>query len=245
MRIALIGTGKTGQAIDRLADAGGHEIVARFNSRSPLLHASPDDLHGAETLIDFSKPDLALPHIERYCEWGVCAVIGTTGWYDELDRVRAWVAAGQAGILYAPNFSIGVALTARLADAAGALLASMPEYDVSLHETHHRLKLDSPSGTALHLANILLSRLPHKKHLATETQHGRIDPQALHVTSARTGYVFGRHEIVIDGPYDRITLTHEAKSRDGFAAGALKAAEWLAGRSGLFTLDDLLHDWLG
>ena len=244
MKIAIIGTGKTGQAVGRLAGVDGHDVVARFNSASPLLEALRDNLNDADVLIDFSRPDLALSHLERYCEWGVKAVVGTTGWYDEIDQVKKWVENSDAGILYAANFSIGVALTSRLIEAAAGLVDKLPEYDVSIHETHHRHKLDSPSGTALHLANILQQRISRKTSLATETQHQQIDAGALHVTSARMGHVFGEHEVTLDGPYDRITITHEAKGRDGFASGALRAAEWLVGRSGLFTLDDFLQDGL-
>ena len=244
MRIALIGTGKTGQAIDRLAATHGHQVVARFNSENPLVGALSVDLNGAEMIIDFSRPELARPHIQRYCEWGVNAVIGTTGWYDSIDEVRRWVAAHNTGLLYAPNFSIGVAILSRLTALAAAMIESLPEYDVSIHETHHSFKVDSPSGTALHLANILTHGLTRKTSLATESQHQQIDPKALHVTSARVGHVFGRHDVTLDSPYDQIRIMHEAKGRDGFAAGALRAATWLQGRSGLFTLDDFLFDQL-
>lgn len=245
MDLALIGTGKTGSAIDRLAASYGHKVVSRFNSRQPLLDAAPSDLKGAKLAIDFSRPDLAIPHIERYCTWGIDAVIGTTGWDDQREHVEALVDKSHIGLLYAANFSIGVALTTRLAETAAQLVDALPEYDISVHEVHHRYKLDSPSGTALLLANLILNQIQRKTKLEPETQHRPIDPEALHVTSTRMGYVFGKHDISIDGPYDTITLSHEAKSRDGFASGALQAASWLKGKRGLFSLDDFIDDWLG
>ena len=244
MRIALIGTGKTGAAVDRLAESHGHTVVTRFTSQYPLLDASIQDLNQAEIAIDFSRPDLAIPHIERYCSWGIRSIIGTTGWYDELARVEQCVEKSDSGVLYAANFSIGVAIAAHLAEAAAKLVDVLPEFDASIHETHHRLKLDSPSGTALHLANLVLNQIQRKKAIETETQHQKINPDALHVTSARTGYVFGKHDIILDGPFDAITITHEAKGRDGFASGALRAAEWLRGRRGLYTIDDCIRDWI-
>ena len=234
-----------GQAVEALARERGHEVVARFNTR----HLLPEDadrtsLHGADVVIDFSLPAQALGHINRYCRWRQPAVIGTTGWYEGLDQVRTWVSEHQASLLYAPNFSVGVALVSRALAGLGLLLEQVPEYDVAIHEAHHTGKVDSPSGTALLLARVLLEALTRKTHLATETQHQQIDPAALHVTSARIGSVIGAHTVYLDSPYDQITVAHRAKNRQGFAFGAIQAAEWLPGRQGLFTLDDLLADWL-
>ncbi|MCH8961872.1 MAG: 4-hydroxy-tetrahydrodipicolinate reductase, partial [Bacteroidetes bacterium] len=117
----------------------------------------------------------------------------------------------------------------------------LPEYDVAVHEAHHTGKVDSPSGTALLLSRVLLDGLSRKTHLETETQHQPIDPHALHVTSSRRGSVFGEHTVYLDSPFDAMAFSHQAKNRKGFAFGALKAAEWLPGRQGLFTLDDLLR----
>lgn len=245
MKLALVGTGRMGQAVERLATERGHEIVARFDSEHPLPEVDENDaLKGQEVVIDFSLPDVAVEHITRYCRWNQHAVIGTTGWYDEMNAVQAAVKASETGILYAPNFSIGVALLARALRTLAPLLDHLPDYDAALHETHHMGKVDSPSGTALLLAHIVLDGLSRKTHLATETQHQRINAEALHVTSARLGHVIGTHTLHFDSPFDELTLTHRAKNREGFAYGAVTAAEWLPGRQGLFTLDDVLADWL-
>ena len=232
-----------GQAVEVLSPERGHAVVARFDTETPLTEAAgPEAFCGADVAIDFSLPEVALAHIERYCYWQQPAVVGTTGWYDALDQVQTWVRAHETALLYAPNFSIGVALLVRAVRAVLPLLDDTPEYDAFIHELHHARKVDSPSGTARMLGEILRDGLARKTHLETETQHARIDAAALHVTSTRAGSIFGKHAVGFDSPFDQIRLTHEAKDRRGFAFGALRAAEWLRGRQGLFTLDDVLAD---
>lgn len=240
MKLAIVGTGQMGQAVEVLALQRGHEIATRFNSARPLLGADPSDLEGVDAAIDFSIPSLAVDHVKRFCEWNIPAVIGTTGWYERLDDVAEWVDRLNAAVLYAPNFSLGVALLVRALRSLVPLLEDLPEFDAFVHEIHHVRKLDSPSGTATMLGGILVDGLSRKTHVEAETQHGRIDAKALHVTSSRVGGVFGKHTIGLDSPFDSLELIHEAKNRQGFAFGAVRAAEWLKGRSGLFTLDDVL-----
>lgn len=244
MNIALVGTGQMGQAVAAVAEERGHTVVARFDTAHPLAEAEAADLNGVDVAIDFTLPDAALAHIERYCQWRQPAIVGTTGWYDALDQVQAWVDQYDASLLYAPNFSIGVALLVRALRRLAPLLDQLPEYDAALHEVHHTNKVDSPSGTARMLAEELMQALARKTHVTTEAQHQRIDPAALHVSSTRLGSVFGEHTVTLDSPYDQLTLTHAAKNRRGFAFGAIRAAEWLVGRIGLFTLDDVLADGL-
>lgn len=236
-----------GRAVQAEAEQRGHTVVARFNSEHPLTDAAPSALAAADVAIDFSLPDVALPHIEQYCQHQQPAVIGTTGWYDDMDAVRNWIDTHEATVLYAANFSLGVALLKRAVESVLPLLNALPDYDAFLHEVHHTKKVDSPSGTARMLGELLLGGLERKTHIETETQHQRIDPAALHVTAARGGTVFGEHDVRLDSPYDRVTLAHRAKNRRGFAFGAVRAAEWLvdAPRQGLFTLDDVLADWRG
>ncbi|SHK77162.1 4-hydroxy-tetrahydrodipicolinate reductase [Rhodothermus profundi] len=245
MRLALVGTGNMGQAIERLARQQGDEIVARFNTAHPLpVHADVSVLNGADVVMDFSLPHVVRAHIDAYCRWHVPAVIGTTGWYDQLEEVRRLVEASGTALLYAPNFSLGIALLKHILKQLLPLLEQLPDYDLYVHEVHHTRKADSPSGTALMLAHLIVDGLSRKTRIETETQHGRIASNALHVTSTRAGQVFGRHTIGICGPFDELTLEHHAYSRDGFAAGALQAARWLVGRRGFFSLDDMLHEWL-
>ena len=246
MKLALIGTGQMGSAIAALAEAEGHTVVARFDAASPFSEAAgPEALNEADVAIDTSLPAVVVEHIRRCCQWGVPLVVATTGWYDRLADVRSRVETSERGaVLYAPNFSLGVAVLAQALRAIAPLLDALPDFDPYVHEVHHVRKQDSPSGTALMLGQILQEGLSRKTRLATEAQHTPIDPASLHVTSTRAGRVFGEHTIGIDGPFDRITLTHAAKSRDGFAYGALRAAAWLPGHTGLFTLDDMLESML-
>lgn len=234
-----------GQAVERQAVARGHEIVARYDENNPLPASSapaPKEVQEADVLIDFTLPSVVLENIDRYTTWQKPAVIGTTGWSKHLKAVEEMVAGSGTGLLYAPNFSIGVAILVRALRGVLPLLEAFPEYDPFIHEVHHVRKVDSPSGTALLLGNVLVDGLTRKDHIETETQHERIDPAALHVTSARGGNVVGRHIVTLDSPFDWIELSHEARSREGFAFGAVRAAEWLKGRKGLFTLDDMLAE---
>jgi 4-hydroxy-tetrahydrodipicolinate reductase len=244
MNVALAGTGQMGQAVADIASARDHRVVATFDASTPLLDARAADLNGAEVVIDFSVPGVALDHIHTYCQWQQPAVVGTTGWYSEIDTVAAWVDEHDATLLYAANFSVGVALLQRAVAGVLPLLDQLPDYDAYLHEMHHARKVDSPSGTAHMLAETVIEGLARKSHVASEAQHQRIDPAALHVSSTRTGDVFGEHTVGFDSAFDRLEFIHRAKNRRGFAFGALRAAEWLPGRRGLFTLDDVLADWL-
>ena len=234
-----------GQAVEAVAEERGHAIVARFDAETPLLDARDDSaLNGADVCIDFSVPEVALDQIHRYAFWGVDAVVGTTGWQDQVETVREWVGEGQMGLLYASNFSLGLALVARALGGLLPLLDQLEDYDAAIHETHHTAKLDSPSGTAHTLAQILLDGLARKTELATETQHGAINASALHVTSARVGHVFGEHTVMLDSAVDQIEIIHRAKDRRAFAVGAVRAAEWVGGRTGLFTLEDMIGEGL-
>jgi len=244
MKLALVGAGQMGRAVAQVATDQGHEVVVQFDSERPFLEASPAALEAVDVAVDFSLPSLALDHIQRYCEWQQPAVVGTTGWYEHLGAVEQLVSEHNASLLYAPNFSLGVAVVRRALEAVTPLLNELDDYDPFIQEVHHTKKVDSPSGTAQMLGELIVDGLDRKDRVETETQHRRIDPAAVHVTSTRAGTVFGEHAVTFDGPYDQIRITHRAKNRRGFAAGAVRAAAWLDGRQGLFSLDDVLRDWL-
>ena len=239
-----------GQAVEALALERGYAVAARFDADHPLLaERDASALRGA-VAVDFSDPGVALAHVERYADWGVRAVVGTTGWTAPAD-LAARVEASGGALVVAANFSLGVALVVRALRGMLPLLDRLggPDvggYDVFVHEAHHAAKLDSPSGTALRLADELVAGLARKTRVEAETVHGRIDPAALHVTSTRAGHVVGEHTVGIDSAADRIEITHRAHDRRAFASGAVAAAEWLAalptGRTGLFTLDDVLGE---
>lgn len=233
-----------GQAVASVAADAGHEIGTRFDSNRPFAAVEKSAVGDVDVAIDFSLPSLALTHIRRYCEWNLPAVVGTTGWYDELDRVEQLVADRDASLLYAPNFSMGIAIVRTALGGMLPLLDQLEDYDPFVQEVHHTKKVDSPSGTAHMLGEQIVEGLERKDHVETEPQHQRIASSAVHVTSTRAGTVYGEHTVGVDGPYDQITVGHRAKNREGFASGAVRAAEWLKGRQGFFSLDDMLNDWL-
>ncbi len=245
MKIALVGTGRMGKAVEALAAERGHEITARFNTLRPLTSAHGiEDLCGADVAIDFTLPSVASSHFSLYCAWRQPAVIGTTGWYEDVSDLQRLVEESGAAVVHAPNFSLGIAVVMHLLQTAGLLVDRLGEFDATIHEMHHVGKVDRPSGTALHMARTLLSSMTRKKRVKSEPHRGKVDPETLYVTASRVGSVFGAHTVTIDGDFDQIVLTHEAKSRNGFALGALTAAEWLPGRKGLFTLGDVLFEKL-
>jgi len=243
VKIALVGTGRMGTAVTALAQARGHEIAATFSGSQPLdTEGSVAILHGADVVIDFSLPSVVTNHLQAYCRWRQPAVVGTTGWDGAIETVKGWVREHDASLLYAPNFSLGVQLMLRAIRGLAPLLDALPEYDVAISESHHTGKVDRPSGTALLIGQALVQRLERKTALGPAS--GPVDPKTLEIASIRVGDVFGEHSAIIDSFFDKITITHVAKNRKGFALGAVKAAEWLPGRTGFFTLEDILADWL-
>lgn len=239
MRIALYGYGKMGKAIEQVARARGHEVVLRVNADN--AGTAPGD---ADAAIEFSRPDHAIANMRLCLEHGVPVVVGTTGWYDHLDEVRALVEANKGGLLWASNFSIGVNLFFRVNRMLAGLMDARPAYDVHIDEVHHVHKLDAPSGTAITLARDIDLRTQRYAGWELKGQEQRQAhapvPAPVLIHSERIGEVTGKHSVTWTSANDRITITHEAFDRNGFAHGAVVAAEWLHGRKGLFTMDDVL-----
>ena len=234
MRIALIGYGKMGHEIEAVAREQGETIAKTFDIGNPVDAASLADV---DVCIEFSTPDTVLQNIRVAVEAKKDIVVGTTGWYARLPEIRP--AVKDSGLLYSPNFSIGVNMMFRLAAAAAEMMNNAASYDPYIHEWHHRQKADSPSGTALKLAEILLSKIERKKRIESARVDGKISPDALHVSSTRVGTFAGTHIVGFDSDADSIEIKHVAKSRRGFALGALRAAQWLKGRKGVYTMDDV------
>lgn len=234
MRIALIGYGKMGKEIEAAALAAGDTIVQKFDIDRP---ADVESLKDADVCIEFSTPQTVVSNIHLALKAQKDIVVGTTGWYDQLPELKNQVA--NSGLLYSANFSVGVNLYFRIVAAAAELMRNAPDYDPYVHELHHRQKADSPSGTALRVADILMKRVDRKKTIVTQRMDGKIAPDALHVTSTRVGTFAGTHTVGFDSEADLIEITHTARSRKGFALGALRAAHWLHGRKGVYTMDDV------
>jgi 4-hydroxy-tetrahydrodipicolinate reductase len=228
-RIAIIGGGKMGTAIAELARARQWPVSAIIGAADNAGGAgiSAATLGGADVALEFTEPDAAPANVLACARAGVPVVVGTTGWRDRFDEVAAEVTASGGAMLWAANFSVGVNLFYALAEAAGRVLARSG-FDAAIVETHHAAKKDAPSGTAAAIEQLLSAGL------------GRPVP----ITSIRTGSVPGTHEIVFDAPFEQVRLVHEARDRRVFADGALRAAEWIRGRRGIFTMRDVLalHD---
>ena len=228
MRLAVFGHGGMGRMVVERARAAGHDIGRVFDSRDADREESElaTLVRGHDVAIDFSTADAVLPHATACGRAGVPLVEGTTGWQEREAAVRSAVASSGGAIVYGANFSIGANLFYRLVMHAASLFQGFVDYEPFIEEAHHARKRDRPSGTALRLRDILT--------------HG--SGRSISVASTRAGHIPGTHLVGFDSPADQITLQHTARSREGFAAGALLAAGWIPGRRGVFTFDDVVND---
>lgn len=235
MKLALIGYGKMGREIERIARERGHEIVAIIDMNEEDKFQSPG-FRSADVAIEFTSPESAFENYTRAFEAGVPVVSGTTGWLDKMDRVKEACEKEGKTFFYASNFSLGVNLFFALNNYLAGLMNRFPEYNVRVEETHHIHKLDAPSGTAITLAEGILDRVDRKKNWSLEEG----DSNTLHIEAFREGEVPGIHTVVYESGVDTIRVTHDAKSREGFALGAVLAAEFTKGKKGFLTMSDLL-----
>lgn len=241
IKIALIGYGKMSQEIDALCkNSKDFEVVSiSFKNKNEVL-----DLKGiakADIAIDFTSKDIVLQNIEQVAKLKKNLVIGTTGWYGDMDEVKKIVAKYKIGLVYASNFSVGANVFLKMISYSSKLFAQFPDYDVYGLEIHHGGKLDSPSGTAFKIANAILNNFPSKKSIQTEKLNRQIDPSELHFASVRGGRNPGFHEVIFDSAADGITLSHQAYSRIGFAKGALIASEFIKNKKGIYSFEELFN----
>ncbi len=259
MNIALVGYGRMGKMIEAAARERGHRIVARVDPMAPEGTAFADvagaDLSAADVAVEFTRPDTAAANIRGLAQKRLPTVVGTTGWLDQLDDITREIQSASSSLLWSANFSLGVNLFYRVAAYAAALADPFAEYDVGGWEAHHNKKADSPSGTARTLVEKVLAGMTRKSVAVYDTLDRPPRPEELHYPSLRVGAVPGTHTLIFDSSADSIEITHTARSREGFARGAVRAAEWLvrcpgpgqaAGgpRSGVFTMDDVLAELL-
>ncbi|HSG68194.1 MAG TPA: dihydrodipicolinate reductase C-terminal domain-containing protein [Bacteroidales bacterium] len=236
MKIAIIGYGRMGKEIEEMARQRGHEIVAITDNETDWK-VRIDDLKSAEVAIEFSMPETAPANIIRCFELGIPVVSGTTGWSDELDRIRETCINGGHSFFYASNFSPGMNIMFALNKKLAGLIARQDGYQILIEEIHHAGKKDSPSGTAITLANDIIGINPEKKRWVNHPANGNED---LEIISIRRNQVPGTHFVRYDSDIDSLEIRHTAHSRKGFALGALLAAEWLPGRKGVFGMHDLI-----
>jgi len=231
MKLALFGQGGMGSLVEARSREAGYEITAVFTDRDArrAVGEIAAALKGADVAVDFSVGAAVPDHVRASVKAGVPLVEGTTGWAKELDAVRRIVTDGKGALVYGANFSIGVNLFYRIVAAAAQQLGRDPTYGAFIEEAHHVRKKDAPSGTALKLKEIV----------------AKVFGDGVSVASTRAGNIPGTHRVGFDGIADQILLTHTARSREGFAAGALLAARWIVGRKGVYEFADVLDEMLG
>jgi 4-hydroxy-tetrahydrodipicolinate reductase len=234
MKIALIGYGKMGKTLERIAQSRGHEVVLRIDvdNRSDF-----DRLSEVDVAIEFTRPESAVLNLEKCVLAGVPVVCGTTGWLTEFERISSLCKTQNSAFFYASNYSIGVNIFFEINRRLADMMNGYPMYDVAMEEIHHTQKLDAPSGTAITLAEGIFENMPRKSNWVCNTEGS---PADLKITAKRIDPAPGTHIVRYDSPIDTIEIAHTAHSREGFATGAVLAAEWLVGKKGVFSMKDLL-----
>jgi 4-hydroxy-tetrahydrodipicolinate reductase len=236
MKIAILGYGKMGQEIERVAVLRKHEVILIIDSIEEWEREG-SRLREAEVAIEFSQPDTVLDNIYNCFDANVPVVVGTTGWYEDLEQVRKDCLDRNQSLFYSPNFSIGVNLFFELNRNLAILMSTWKDYEISIEETHHIHKQDAPSGTAIVLANDIIKNSERKEKWVNEMPES---PEELGIQSFRTENVPGTHKVIYDSDVDSIEIIHTAKNRRGFAIGTILAAEWLLGKRGMYEMKDLL-----
>jgi len=224
MKIGLIGYGKMGRMVEQAALCRGHTVVARTSTTEWDIEA----LQKADICMEFTHPGCVIDNVRRLAELKKQIIIGTTGWHDKVDTVRSLVEENNIGAVYASNFSTGMQLMLNVLDYASQVINSFEEYDVAGIEHHHNQKKDAPSGAAMDITRVIEGNIE------------RLDK--LPFASVRCGSIPGTHTILFDSPHDTLSITHQARNREGFAEGAVRAAEWLQGRKGLYTYADCMKE---
>mgnify|MGYP006088515555 FL=1 len=235
MNIALIGYGKMGKSIEKMATQRGHHIssIVDLDSQEKLSEIAPDN---TDVVIEFSNPSSAFDNIGACLRQKVPVISGTTGWLDQLPNIEALCVAHQGTFLTASNFSLGVNIFFKLNEWLSQVMGQFPDYKIDIEETHHLQKLDKPSGTAITLAEDIIKTHPHYRRWALDASK----ENDIKIASFRQEEVAGKHVIKYHSSIDTIAITHEAHSREGFTLGAVLVAEWIQDKKGIFTMNDFI-----
>ena len=234
-----------GKIIEENAIKKGHIIVATIDpsaAQASKKNLSPELLKEADVVIDFSIPETAYQNAQMVCSEGKKIVMGTTGWYSKMDDMRKLTRTEESAIIWSGNFSLGVNIFFAILEKSSHILNSFAEYDPFIHEFHHNKKADSPSGTASMMGDIVLKQIDRKSTIVSEELKRQIKPEELHISSTRGGSIPGTHLLTFDSPVDTIELKHTARGREGFAAGAVAASEWIHNKNGFFNINDMMQD---
>lgn len=245
MNIIISGYGRMGKIIEKNAKERGHFISATVDPVDPEASnktLSPEILKDTDIVIDFSIPETALQNAEIVCSAGKKIVMGTTGWYSQMDAMEKLMSVEGSAVIWSGNFSLGVNIFFSILDRASQIMNSFSEYDPFIHEFHHNKKADSPSGTASMMGNIVLKQIDRKSAIISEELKRTINPEELHISSTRGGSIPGTHLLTFDSPVDTIEIRHTARGREGFAAGAVAAAEWIKNKNGFYNINDMMQD---
>ena len=239
MKIALIGYGKMGKAIEKLALAKGHQITAIVDSQNSIENTNFDDV---DVAIEFTRPELAVKHMNFCLEIGLPIVVGTTAWQNELKIISDNVSKYNGSLVHASNFSIGVNLFFEMNKKLAKIMEAHPAYKLEMTEIHHTQKLDKPSGTAVTLAEEIIEQNTNYKHWRLAENNELENENEFSIHALREENVPGTHIINYSSPIDSIQMQHIAHTRDGFALGAILAAEWIKNKKGIFTMKDVLQN---
>lgn len=238
MKIALFGYGKMGKEIEKIALERGHEIVAKINRTHPKEDV---DYSKVDVVIEFTSPELAKENIEFCIDKKIPVVVGTTGWYQHFEELKKACLDKKSSLLYATNFSLGVNLFFAVNKYLASLMKNHPEYQASLQEIHHTQKLDAPSGTGITLAEQVMEKTGRYTQWENVKKSQINSDKTLSIESLRLPDVPGTHSVFYDSEIDCIEIKHTAHNRKGFALGSVIAAEWIKGKEGIFTMNDVLN----
>ena len=234
MNISIVGYGRMGKEIEKIARAKGIAVISIIDlndKNANFREIDEKSMKNVDVCIDFTRPDAVIGNLQKISKFKKNIVIGTTGWNEKLDEAKKIVKQNNIGLIYASNFSVGVNVFFRIVENAAKIMNNLDDYDVFGYELHHNKKLDSPSGTAKSIEKILVKNISRKKQVP--------------FASVRSGNIPGTHVVGFDSSADTIELTHTARNREGFALGALMAAEWIQNKKGFFEINDMMNEIVG
>ncbi|MCX6800580.1 MAG: 4-hydroxy-tetrahydrodipicolinate reductase [Candidatus Diapherotrites archaeon] len=243
MKIALVGYGKMGKAVEKIAIERKHLVVKIDSAEAgaDFGEINSESISGADVCVDFTNANSVLENAKKVAALKKNLVIGTTGWYDKMDEMKGAVRG--IGCLWSGNFSIGMNVFFRSVKETAKMMNNLPEYDAAVYEVHHNQKKDSPGGSAQIIGKIILENMKRKKKVVMDRFADRKpNPDELHVASVRCGSIPGTHTVLFDCPVDTIEMKHIARGREGFAFGAVLAAEFIKGKKGFYSIDDLMNE---
>ena len=247
MNIAIIGYGRMGHEIEKIAKAKDLAVttIDPSEDNANFKEINEESMKDVGVCIDFTHPDSVVENIEKISKFGKNIVVGTTGWYDKLEDVKKIIEQTGTGLIWSGNFSIGVNIYFKIIENAAKIMDKFDDYDAFVHEFHHNEKADSPSGTAVMIGEILTGNIERKKRVVTEELKRKIAADELHISSTRGGSIPGTHIVGFDSAADTIELKHTARNRRGFALGAIMATQWIQGKKGFYDINDMMKEIVG